>query len=103
MIKHIQQADFETEIKEGVVLVDFYADWCAPCRMLGTVLEELAAEMDEQVKFVKINVDNNTQLSVQQGVTNIPALLIFKDGEKQNTLVGFKTKEAIEEELACYL
>lgn len=94
---------FEREVKEGIVLVDFFAQWCGPCKMVGPILEELSEEMQENVKFVKVDVDKNDELSEQYSITNIPSLLILKDGEKKEVIVGFKPKQMIKESLEQYL
>ncbi|MBE6049141.1 MAG: thioredoxin [Clostridium sp.] len=94
MVKHIAQDSFKEEVLDnsGVVVVDFYADWCGPCKMLAPVLEEIEAEMDGKVKIVKVNVDENNELSNEYQITNIPALKIFKAGSVVDTQVGFKPK-----------
>ena len=94
---------FELEVKEGVVLVDFFAQWCGPCKMVAPVLEELSEEMQGKVKFVKVDVDQNDELSEVYGITNIPSMLILKDGQKQEMIVGFKPKQIIKESLEQYL
>lgn len=94
---------FELEVKEGLVLVDFFAEWCGPCKMVGPVLEELSAEMQGDVKFVKVDVDKNGELAQQYSITNIPSMLILKDGEKKEMMVGFKPKQGIKELLEQYL
>lgn len=94
---------FELEVKEGLVLVDFFAQWCGPCKMVGPVLEELSEEMQGKVKFVKVDVDQNDELSEVYGITNIPSMLILKDGKKQEMIVGFKPKQMIKESLEQYL
>lgn len=94
---------FELEVKEGVVLVDFFAEWCGPCKMVGPVLEELSQEMQGKVKFVKVDVDRNDELSELYGITNIPSMLILKDGKKEEMIVGFKPKQILKESLEQYL
>lgn len=87
--------NFKEEIKNGVVLVDFFATWCGPCKMLGPVLEQVESE-NKDVKFLKLNVDEEEELAREYGVMTIPTLILFKDGEivKQNT--GFVPKEFIQ-------
>lgn len=98
MIKHISESQFEAEVlnDKGIVLVDFYADWCGPCKMLGPILEEVAAEMDH-IKIVKINVDEAQSLAQQYGVMSIPTVYLFDGGAKMDKFVGVKTKEEIED------
>ncbi|MDF2536005.1 MAG: trxA [Bacillales bacterium] len=95
-VKHITDADFAAETKEGLVLVDFWAPWCGPCKMIGPVLEEIDAENGDHVKIVKVNVDENT-IASQYGIMSIPTLLLFKDGNVIDKVVGFRPKEALVE------
>lgn len=99
----IGKDEFELEVKEGVVVVDFFAQWCGPCKMVGPVLEELSEEMQGKVKFVKVDVDQNGELATAYSITNIPAMVILKDGKKQEMIVGFKPKQMIKESLEQYL
>lgn len=99
----INKDEFEVEVKEGVVMVDFFAQWCGPCKMVGPVLEELSEEMKGKVKFIKVDVDQNGELSEAYSITNIPAMVILKDGKKQDMIVGFKPKQIIKESLEQYL
>lgn len=87
-------SDFEAKTQEGTVLLDFYADWCAPCRMLGPVLEQIAEENDD-IKVVKVNVDENQQLAQDFGVRGIPALFVLKDGKNVANRAGFMPKDAL--------
>ena len=89
--------NFDTEvIKAGVpVLVDFWAEWCGPCKMLSPVLDELAAEKGESVKIGKVNIDENPELAVEYKVNSIPTLLFFKDGEMMEQRLGIIPKEQI--------
>ena len=91
------KAEFEAIKNNGVVLVDFYADWCGPCKMLGPVLEDLAGEYEGKAKIVKVNVDETPEVAIKYGVSSIPTLLIFKDGELVNKAVGAYPKESIVE------
>ena len=92
-LPHITDAAFETEIRgETPVLVDFWAEWCGPCRMVGPVLEQIAAEQTGKLKIVKLNVDENQQTPMQFGVTGIPTMILFKDGEMVERIVGFMPK-----------
>jgi thioredoxin 1 len=86
--------DFTEKTKEGTCLVDFYADWCAPCRMLGPVLEQIAKE-NTDIKVVKVNVDENQGLAQDFGVRGIPALMVMKDGKTVANRAGFMPKDAL--------
>ena len=93
----INEANFETEVLKSTqpVLADFWAEWCGPCKMLGPVIEEIAAEQDGRVKVVKVNVDNNPQLAARFGVQSIPTLLYFLGGKVIHQTVGVVGKKAI--------
>jgi thioredoxin 1 len=87
---------FKEQTSKGLVLVDFWAPWCGPCKMIGPILEELSEEMADKVTIAKLNVDENQQTAGQYGVMSIPTLLFFKDGEVVDQVVGFQPKEALE-------
>ncbi len=101
VIVEITQQNFETEVAASAVpvLVDFWASWCGPCRMLSPVVDELAAQYDGKVKFGKINVDEQPRLAMNYGVESIPTLLLFKDGQPVNKSVGVVPKSSIEQML----
>ncbi|MCJ7839822.1 thioredoxin [Lederbergia sp. NSJ-179] len=96
-ISHATDQNFASEISEGVVLVDFWAPWCGPCKMIAPVLEEMDAELNGKAKIVKLNVDDNQETAGKYGVMSIPTLIVFKDGEEVDKTVGFQPKEALEE------
>ena len=95
MLIHLKTEDFNKEIINGTVVVDFYADWCGPCQMLSPVIEELASERSN-AKFIKVNVDEQQELAKQYGVMSIPTIIVFKNGKIKNTNVGFVPKEIIQ-------
>lgn len=87
-MKILESNEFDSAIASGVVLVDFYADWCGPCKMLGPVIEGLDDKM-ENVTFYKLNVDNSSDIARRYGVQAIPNLIIFKDGKAVDQITGF--------------
>jgi thioredoxin 1 len=103
-LTHITDAAFETEIKgETPVLVDFWAEWCGPCRMVAPVLEQIAAEQSGKLKIVKLNVDENQETPAQFGVTGIPTMILFKDGQMVERIVGFMPKPALMKKIEPHL
>ncbi len=101
-MKIIEENDFENEIKEGVTLVDFFATWCGPCRVMGTILEQMDGNI-EGLKIVKIDVDKNENIARQFGILSIPTLIIFKDGEQKEKHLGIWQKGDCEEAIKKYL
>ena len=94
----LTKTNFEAEVlkSDKPVLVDFWAPWCGPCRMLAPVLAEVASEKGDKIKVGKVNVDENPELAAQYGISGIPAMLLFKDGRVAATSVGFKPKAELE-------
>ena len=85
--------DFDSTIKEGVSLVDFWAPWCGPCRMIAPVIEELGKEFEGKAKICKLNTDEEQSVSVEYGIRSIPTLMLFKDGKIIDTFIGAQSKE----------
>ncbi|MCM3568352.1 thioredoxin [Neobacillus mesonae] len=94
-ISHVTDQNFTAETGSGLVLVDFWATWCGPCKMIAPVLEELDAEMGDKVKIAKLDVDENPQTASNFGVMSIPTLMLLKNGEVVDKVVGFQPKEAL--------
>ncbi|MFY7843143.1 MAG: thioredoxin [Rhabdochlamydiaceae bacterium] len=94
-VKTVSQEEFKNHIAVGSFLVDFYADWCGPCRMLAPVLSQVAKEMSNELSVVKINVDDAQELSSQLGISSIPTVIFFKNGEERGRFVGVKDVEGI--------
>lgn len=97
--------NFEAEVlkSELPVLVDFYADWCGPCKMQGPIIEELATDMAGKAKVGKLNIDMNSAIAEKFGVMSIPTLIIFKGGEAKKTMVGMQGKDGLRSELEKYV
>lgn len=102
MVKAVTDAEFAERTDEGVVLVDFWAPWCGPCRMQSPVVEELSEEMDD-IDFYMLNVDEEPKTAQEFGIMSIPTLLVKKDGEVVEKLVGFHDKSRLENILQQYV
>ena len=94
MLVHLENEDFNEIIKDNLVIVDFYANWCGPCKMLSPLLEEINSE-DENIKIVKVNVDNSQFLANYFDIKSIPTLVLLKDGQFIHRLTGFRPKSVI--------
>ncbi len=101
----INDTTFATEVLESQqpVLVDFWAPWCGPCRMVGPIVEDIASDYQDQVKVVKFNVDDSSNIASQYGIRSIPTLIVFKEGQPVETLVGASPKAALVEALDKHL
>ncbi|RXK12683.1 thioredoxin [Halarcobacter mediterraneus] len=91
--------NFDATVKEGVSLVDFWAPWCGPCRMLAPVIDELAEDFDGKANICKVNTDEQQDLAVKYGVRSIPTIVFMKDGEVVDTLVGAQSKQALADKI----
>ncbi len=104
-IETLTDANFDENVKASdvPVLVDFWAEWCGPCKMIAPVLEEIAEEHAGKVRIAKLNIDDNLDVTRRFDVMSIPTLILFKDGEPKARLIGAKPKGALVEEISAYL
>jgi thioredoxin 1 len=104
-IETLTDATFDENVKgsDVPVLVDFWAEWCGPCKMITPVLEEIAEEQEGKVRIAKLNIDDNLDVTRRFDVMSIPTLILFKDGEPTARLIGAKPKAALLEEISAYL
>ena len=100
-VVEVNAPNFKTEVLDSdvPVLVDFWAEWCMPCRMISPVIDELSGDYKGKIKFVKVNVDDNTQLATELQILSIPLLILFKDGRELTRMVGANPKDHIKREI----
>ena len=101
----VTDATFTDEVlnSEDTIMVDFWAEWCGPCRAVGPILDQIADEHGDKIEIVKLNVDDNPQTAAKYMITSIPALKVYKGGEVVKTIIGAKPKAALEKDLADFL
>jgi len=101
----VTDASFASDVlaSDKPVLVDFWAEWCGPCRAVGPILDQLLAEHGDKLSIVKLNVDENPQTAMTYGITSIPAMKVFQNGEVVKTVIGAKPKPALEADLAAFI
>jgi len=99
--REVTDSNFDQEVLKAAkpVLVDFWAPWCGPCRMVAPIVEELSDEYDGKVEFVKLNTDDNPNTAVKYGIRSIPTLLVFKDGQPVGQIIGFRPKSDLKQRL----
>jgi thioredoxin 1 len=104
-VTHVSDQDFQDQVlgSDRLVLVDFWAEWCVPCHMVSPVVEEIARDHAEDLKAVKLNVDDNPETARRFAVMSIPTLIVFKDGEEKARVVGARGKDAILREIQPHL
>ncbi len=96
-MKQLTEEDFSHEIKNGLTLVDFYADWCGPCRMLAPILARLALKLEGRVSFAKLNIDHHPAIAEKYEATAFPTIILFKEGKEMGRMVGLRDEDAIME------
>ncbi len=103
--KDVTDATFADEVlnSSDTIMVDFWAEWCGPCRAVSPILDQIAAENADKIKIVKLNVDDNPQMAMKYQITSIPAMKVFRGGEVVKTVIGAKPKPALEADLAEFL
>jgi thioredoxin 1 len=103
--KSVTDASFQADVldSEKTVLVDFWAEWCGPCRMVAPILDQISAEHGDKIEIVKLNVDENPQTAAKYQITSIPAMKVYQKGEVVKTVIGAKPKPALEADLAAFL
>ena len=103
--RSVTDSSFEQDVlnSEKTILVDFWAEWCGPCRAVAPILDQIAAEHGDKIEIVKLNVDENPQTAFKYQITSIPALKVYKGGEVVKTVIGAKPKPALEADLAEFL
>ena len=103
--KDVTDATFQAEVLEAdkPIMVDFWAEWCGPCRAVSPILDKIAEEHADKLSIVKLNVDDNPEIAMKYGITSIPAMYVFKDGEVVKRVIGAKPKPALEADLAEFL
>lgn len=101
----VTDASFASDVlaSDKPVLVDFWAEWCGPCRAVGPILDQILAEHGDKLAIVKLNVDENPQTAMTYGITSIPAMKVFQNGEVVKTVIGAKPKPALEADLAAFI
>lgn len=102
-IKFLNDENFASTIAQGVTLVDFYADWCGPCRMIAPLVEELSQELEGQATIAKVDIENAQKVTSQFDVTSIPTLIVFKDGVEASRVIGLHDKEALKKMITAAL
>jgi len=99
-VKELNEKNFDSEVGKGKVIVDFFAPWCGPCKMMGPVFEELSSEIDSsEVKFAKVNTEEHPNLAQRYAIMSIPCFVVFNDGEEVERIIGGMSKEDLKERI----
>jgi len=96
-IQYLDDQNFKGSVAKGVTLVDFHAEWCGPCKMIAPIIEELATELKGQVNVAKVDIDESQNTTSQLGITSVPTLILFKDGNEVQRVVGVRNKDSLKE------
>ena len=102
-MKIVDSNEFRSEIENGITVVDFFATWCGPCKMLAPVLEGLSSDMEGKVNFIKVDIDQSLDLANEFQISSVPTMVIFKDNKKVEQLIGFLPKEKIQQAIEANL
>lgn len=104
-MRMLNTSNFKNEVENasGVVVVDFFATWCGPCKMLTPIFESLSTEMDGKAKFVKVDIDQSLEIANKYRISSVPTMIVFKDGKPVDTLVGFMPKDKIASKVKSHL
>lgn len=102
-LKYLDDSNFKDVIAQGVTLVDFYADWCGPCRMIAPIFEELANEWQGKANIAKLDIENAQKTTASLGITSIPTIILFKEGEQVERVVGVRSKEDLKRMISAAL
>ena len=103
MVKIVNSSEFKEIVKEGLTIVDFFATWCGPCKMLAPIFESLSKEMSDKVDFAKIDIDRSLEIAQEYKVVSVPTMIIFKNGKEVQRMVGFTPKEQIKSKIKAHL
>lgn len=102
-VKILNADSFDSQVNSGVTVIDFWAPWCGPCKMLAPVIEQISDEYSGRLQICKVNVDDNQELAARYGIMSIPSVLVFKNGEVVDKMVGSRPKSQIKEMIDKYI
>lgn len=99
MVTRLTKQNFREAISQGLIIVDFWAEWCGPCQMLAPIFEELSREYQAKLKFAKVNTDDYPEVATENRITGIPCLIVFKEGKEIDRIIGMTSKEVLKEKI----